>query len=681
MRRLILTLAVAGVAGTLEAQEWRAMGPPGGEVRAMTADPRNPQRLYLGATDGHIFGSRNAGESWELLGRAGERRDGVITAILVDPRNSRRIYASLWTLDATAGGGVYRSEDGGRTWQAAGLARQGVRALAQSELLPDVLVAGTLDGIYRSRDAGKRWERISPEGHEEIRNLDSLALDPRDPEIIYAGTFHLPWKTTDGGRNWAPIHTGMIDDSDVMSIAVDRVNAERIYASACSGIYQSENGGALWRKIQGIPYSARRTHVITQHPVESQIIYAGTTEGLWKTADGGATWNRVTPREWVINALVVQPGRLVMGTEREGVLVSEDGGANFRASNEGFQHRQVLSLALDPDQPQRVLAVLANSNDSLLATEDGGRTWAPLGPGLEKEKLLRVYAAPDGWWASLERGGLRRYDTEKGRWVAEGRLAPEAGKAAKPFAHVVSSMAFGESAWYAATPEGLHISQDAGETWRPLPLGPVMLAVSSVRVSRDGLRLWIVSLRGMVFSRDAGATWTWHDLPPEADGALRLDVADDHTLLAIARKGLYISRDLGKSWSLAAYGLPDAPLQDLATSGDVFLAAMQTGGLYVSRDRGQTWARLEGRLAEGHFPVVLPAPSSSASRSEAIAGRSSPAATGPAAPGASTAAPLVNVIFAGSASEGLFAVELSSHRTVGASEHAAAPRAVGRKPQ
>ena len=127
-------------------------------------------------------------------------------------------------------------------------------------------MAGTLDGVYRSRDASKSWERISPEHHEELRNLDSLAIDPRDPRIIYAGTFHLPWKTTDGGRTWHPIHDGMIDDSDVMSLLIDRSNPGRIFASACSGIYRSDNGAAQWRKIQGIPYTARRTYAITQDP-------------------------------------------------------------------------------------------------------------------------------------------------------------------------------------------------------------------------------------------------------------------------------------------------------------------------------------------------------------------------------------------------------------------------------
>lgn len=614
------------------AQTWRSLGPRGGDVRALALDPRDPSKIYLGTTDGHIFGSRNGGESWDLLGRAGPRLDGVITAILVDPRSSRLLYASLWTLEPQSGGGIYRSEDGGRNWEPFGLEGEAVRALAQAESDANVITAGTLTGVFRTRNGGKSWQRISPEGHEEIRNIDSIAIDPRDPDIVYAGTFHLPWKTTDGGRTWTAIAQGMIDDSDVMSMVVDRMDAERIYASACSGIYRSENGGKLWTKVQGIPYSARRTHVIVQHPLEPAVVYAGTTEGLWKTKDAGSRWERITPKDWVINALVIPPTdsqRLVIGTERLGIMVSDDSGRNFRAANDGFSHRQVLALALDRDRAGRVLAVLANAPDAALATEDGGIVWSPLGPGLDTEKLLRVYAAPEVWIAALERGGLMRYEEKTGEWKRVGIVVDAEKKITRAFQSLVTDMAFGEGAWYAASPEGLFVSRDAGATWKILPLGPVSLPVSSVRVSRDGRQLWIVSLRGMVFSKDSGASWKWHDLPFEAGGAMRLDLADPDgkTLLSIARKGLYVSRDAGGTWQLVAAGLPDAPLRDLAISGEVVLAAMETGGLFISHDGARSWSRIEGTLAEGQFPVVT-TPTSD------------------------------RVIFAASASEGVFAIEL-----------------------
>jgi photosystem II stability/assembly factor-like uncharacterized protein len=209
-----------------------------------------------------------------------------------------------------------------------------------------------------------------------------VAVDPHHPDVIYAGTSHLPWKTVDGGRHWVSIHEGMIDDSDVMSIVVDRGHPARVFASACSGIYRSENGGAVWQKIGGIPNTARRTHVIRQDPHRPQVLFAGTTEGLWRSTDGGGSWHRVTPADWSVNGLVVSeatPGRLIVGTQKLGLLVSDDSGQTFRAANEGFNHRRVVSLALDSAHPARVLAVLTDAPEPLLATDDGGLTWKPLG--------------------------------------------------------------------------------------------------------------------------------------------------------------------------------------------------------------------------------------------------------------------------------------------------------------
>ena len=672
MRRLIQFVSFFLLASLpLSAQVWKPMGPPGGDVLSLAADPADPRRIYLGTADGHIFGSTDGGESWKILGRAGHSADGVITAILVDPRNPRILFAAAWSRESNGGGGVFRSEDAGVTWRRAGLDEHAVRALAQAPSNPEMLVAGALDGVYRSLNSGRTWQRISPEDNEEIRNLDSIAIDPNDPDIIYAGTFHLPWKTMDGGRSWRPIHEGMIDDSDVMSIVVDRTNARRIFASACSGIYRSDDGGALWRKIQGIPYAARRTHAILQDPHRPQTVYAATTEGLWRTTDAGSSWQRLTPGDWVINALVLDartPGRMVMGTEQLGVMVSEDGGKKFCAANEGFYHRQILALALDRERPERVLAVLANAPEAVLATDDAGRTWKPLGPGLKAEAVRRVYASPSGWLAALDRGGLMRYDAEKSAWQRIGEVTGEpafsSGEAAdeskvktnqnsggrslssgkkkgankkglqplkqkgpRPLNQVILDMAFTHDAWYAASDDGLLVSKDTGANWVITQVGPVALPARSVRVSPDAKSFWLVTLRGMMFSGDAGATWSWHDLPYEAGGALRIDTAGEKTLLATAGKGLFISRDFGNTWKQAAYGLPQAPIQDLAIAGDILLVSMQTRGLYISYDRGATWMRIEGTLAEGRFPVV-------------------------------TAREAATIVYAASSTEGLYAVEL-----------------------
>jgi photosystem II stability/assembly factor-like uncharacterized protein len=248
-----------------------------------------------------------------------------------------------------------------------------------------------------------------------------------------------------------------------------------------------------------------------------------------------------------------------------------------------------------------------------------------------------------------------RYDAQNQSWQHAGILTGEAAAepvtkprgsrslpgvtktAPRALQQVVNDMAFGADRWFAATDTGLLMSADRGATWSLKPLGPLTtLPVQSVRVSQDAERLWVVSLRGLVFSTDGGASWAWHDLPMKSGGAITLqaDNAEEGTLISIAHNGLYISRDAGNTWQQAASGLPSTPVQDFAVAGSIFLASMRTGGLYVSSDTGRTWTRVTGTLADGFFPAVI---------TNSNAG----------------------VIFAASATEGLYAVEWSGFAATG----------------
>jgi photosystem II stability/assembly factor-like uncharacterized protein len=632
------------------AQTWRQVGPPGGDVQSLAAVPGNARGLFLGTSDGHVFGSRDGGEHWELLGRIGEHHDDVIMSMVVDARSANTLYATSWTL-SSHGGGVYRSADAGHTWQLIGLEGLVVRAIAEAPSNPDILVAGATDGVYRSGDSGKHWDRISPEKHEDLRNFDSIAIDPDDPNIIYAGTYHLPWKTVDGGKNWIPVHQGMVDDSDVMSITIDQNNASHVFASACSGIYHSPDGGTNWTKFKGIPKDSRRTVHILQDPKRPMTVYAATTEGLWKTSDDGANWRLITPVSWSILSMVIDPensDRLILGTERLGIQVSDNGGQTYRASNQGFSHRRIVDAAVDSQHPERALVVLTSNFEPLLETKDAGRTWTPLATGLKSGPPRHIFASPDGWFAAPGPGGLLRYDASKSSWVlvnqvieksvpmqnrraasvkkasaqsaktsapksAASSAAPAAAKSTVPFHAKVNDMAFGNEAWYAATEDGLLVSRDRGLNWSTVPLAPVQqppaaapaLSNTSIRAVRTGngnSYVWALTYRQLEVSGDGGKTWIARTLPFEPRGSLHLHPTDENTVVLASDHGVFVSRDTGGSWHQA--NLSELSIDDLTAVRNAVVVSTAKGTLFLSRDGGKTWGHMDGPNAEGTLSAL-----------------------------------------------------------------------------
>lgn len=432
---ILLHLLFAAVPPTsAQQQPWLPIGPPGGNVLSLALSPQNS--VYLGTADGHIFLSSDAARHWTLRARVSSRRDAVIQKLLVDRRDPQTLFAAVWFQDVS-GGALYRSSDSGVTWQIAGLSGEILRTIEQSPSAPQIFVAGTRSGVFRSTDSARTWQRISPAGDPELRNVDSIAIDPRDPQTVYAGTYHLPWKTTDAGKSWNSVSSGMIDDSDVMSLRVDASSSSRVFASACSGIYRSENAGAQWTKLQGIPYSSRRTQAIVQDPQNPQALYAATTEGLWLTRDGGESWTRTTPRDWIVNDVVVFPSansaRVLLATEAQGLLVSDDAGVTFAPANLGFSHRITAALLADPAEPSHLLAWQPGSPVPLIVSPNSGADWLPL-PGVtpaDVAAIARLFSTASGWWLANSKGQLFFYDFSATQWQPF-RFAPELPRKRSP---------------------------------------------------------------------------------------------------------------------------------------------------------------------------------------------------------------------------------------------------------
>ena len=326
LRSLVGLCVLLGAASMpMLALNWFPLGPYGGDARSFAVDQHDSKHLYLGTANGWIYESHDGGENWARLSQIAKRNDLMIDHILTDAKDPRRLLVGAYIVDRPFGG-LYLSEDGGRTWSdVADMRGQSVRSLARSPSDPKEIVAGTLQGVFLSHDNGMRWTQISPADSKEIHEIQSLAIDPVDPQVIYAGTWHLPWKTSDGGAHWVNIKQGIIEDSDVFSILVDPQQPQTIYASACSGIYKSTDAAAQFKKVQGIPSAARRTRKLAQDPSNLQTVYAGTTEGLYRTLDGGEVWDRMTGPDVIINDVYVDPNdakHVLLATDRGGVLRS-----------------------------------------------------------------------------------------------------------------------------------------------------------------------------------------------------------------------------------------------------------------------------------------------------------------------------------------------------------------------
>src|SRR5215469_1492072 len=405
----LLLFALIGILYSLpvHAQSWIVLGPEGGDARSFGYSPKNPDRILLGTTTSTIFVSSDGGTNWSRLARIGEGtrdadHDYVIDHIVVDPEDPNSIFVAAWSVDDRTSGDIFYSHDGGKSWNPSpGMHGKPVRALALGPSNSHLLVAGALDGVYVSSDAGGSWDRISPPDDEGLRNIESVAIDPKDPNVIYAGTWHLAWKTGDRGISWHKINKGMIDDSDVFSIIVDASNSSVVFASACSGIYRSESAGDQFHKVQGIPFSARRTRILKQDPANPSVVYAGTTEGLWRTRDSGKTWKQLTEPDVVVNDIWVDPRnatRLLLATDRAGILASLDGGERFTSANHGYVHRHITSILPDQADKDGIYVGIAGDRQwgGVYRVQLASKSWKQKSGGLGGRDVLTMKQASDG---------------------------------------------------------------------------------------------------------------------------------------------------------------------------------------------------------------------------------------------------------------------------------------------
>jgi photosystem II stability/assembly factor-like uncharacterized protein len=483
---------------------------------------------------------------------------GVAT-VVVDPRNSAIVYAA-------AGGRVYRSTDGGRTWTGGLQIDPRVDALAIDPQRPSVLYAGTGAGVFKSVDAGRSWvfsglgqtPRL-PGGPRGEGNVGTIVVDPSDSNVVYAVAgfavdgSHVS-KSTDAGRTWRTLSTspGYVSD-----LTIDPAKPQTLYAAAWPAptpppestqgtIAMSTDGGATWRTVLA---NDGEIWAIVADPASPGAVYALGTAGILVSADGGQTWQLASkaPASYLTTLVPdpQDPKTLYLSTWRSGVFRTSDAGRTWSALGATLG----APIAIDPRAPSTLYAGRGNT---LVKTADGGTTWQPAGTGIVSSDVLStatdprndrvVYAATD---AGLIRSGNR------GRaWAT---LRPGVGQAIavdpSNSAHLLAS-----------GPRGIVMSTDGGRTWSSAA-GSV--TGDAKRSHKDGWGQVSAIVfdphhprtvfaaefgAGLITSTDGGRVWRQAANRPAWISTIVADPLGSGTLYTNFDGGLLRSPDEGSSW-------------------------------------------------------------------------------------------------------------------------------------
>jgi photosystem II stability/assembly factor-like uncharacterized protein len=649
--------------------DWRANGPPGGDVRSLVVDPNNADRFYLGTLDAQIYTSADAGKSWELLYNFNKPKL-FVDHIIVDPRDSKALYVAAHRHKES--GGFFKSVDGGHRWrESPELKNEALHSLTQSESNPSVLIAGTFNGIFRSDNSGDSWTQLPTSTTPGLIHVESLAIDPRTTDTIYAGTWYLPYKSIDGGQTWKNIKNGIIDDSDIFAIDIDPRDPNHVIASACSGIYETANAGDSWTKVQGIPSQSRRTRAIVQHPSIPGLVFAGTTEGFWRSDRGGKadSWMVTTSRQLEVNSIAVHPSRpqtIYIGTNNYGVMVSTDGGKNFVPTNGGYSGRFANVIVADRETPNRIYAATINTTTGggfLFVSTDNGETWRPsmrsMPPRLITYAILQdshdanlIYLGTNlGVYRSIDRGASW---TPAAMPIAP--IAPPKGAGKKTTAAVMKQMAapkpsevtrkaqqaLNTAGYKVGVPDGLAgkqtiaalrkyqadhdlpvtgkidditlkslgLPEGMGEEFVPLA-DAVNALVQTVDVETQQPVLLAATNSGLYRSPDPVIGWQKLPYGVNFDARTSCVSADpqqpETIIVGTAASGVLISHDAGKSWQ-AVSGIPtEAPVNTIARDSQHpnNIYVGTKQSFYLSHDGGDSWMRRGGNLPFGDFTSIL----------------------------------------------------------------------------
>jgi photosystem II stability/assembly factor-like uncharacterized protein len=602
-------------------ERWRLIGEglrySGFQDAVLEPAPFEPGKLFLVRGDAPLWVSGDRGGRWHVVNPSAGPLSSVLD-VAADPVQPSVVYAAFPS--------VFKSRDGGRTWTSStsGFGAYVPAALGVDPAAPETLYAGAfrfnedhLDlRVYRSADGGATWDALTAPGELRLAPVTDLlphqfVVVPGTPRAIYLATQRGGViRSLDGGATWGAANDGLDPFDipvDVEGIAVDPSEPSTLYAAVADlfharGVYKTIDRGDHWvRAGSGIPEGVP-VHDVVVDPAEPSRIYAATGVGVFVSEDAGGTWR---PRASGMASEVSSsspdphaPGRRYASTTSAGPLRTTDGGVTwepFATALAPETRSQALDLAAAPCAPGVFYLSTAGEHFGqqppegfLFKSADGGETWAPADAGLV-EGIPRLLV--DGRLCStlfaISRGrALLRSDDGAASWRRLGTsqvydLVVDPEDPDLVYAGTESSVVPGED-------EGFCRSADGGATWTcpPTPFGVRPTTFSLAAVPGPSPVLYAASGDqevSLFVSRDRGTSWRaarGAGLPAERITDLAVDRRDGSTLWAgTAGGGVFRSRDGGEDWTPISQGLGSLQVNELSFGPDGLYAAT-AGGLY-----------------------------------------------------------------------------------------------------
>ena len=614
----------------LRGLRYRLVGPSrGGRVTTVTGVPSQPRTFYMGVASGGVFRTTDGGSSWDPI-TDGKVPLGSIGSIAVAESNPEVIYVGTGSdgvrSNVSTGRGVYRSRDGGKSWEFAGLYNAGqIGAVRIHPSDPNtVWVAANGDifkpnaerGVFKTSDGGKTWKKTL--FVSDSTGAMDVELQPGNPGVVYAWMSRIerkPWsiisgsreggfyKSGDGGETWARLAAGLPGELiGKGNLAVTAANPSRIYAlieaKPGGGLYRSDDGGLTWAQVNSQGSLIQRPFYYTTlgaDPTNADVVYAG-AEGFFKSSDGGKTMAPLRTPHGDNHDIWINPrdGNTLIQANDGGANVSFDGGRTW-SSQMNQPTSEIYGVWTDNAFPYKLYG--AQQDNSTLILSSVANPFNPAdwrtGPGCETGPIMPhpsdpniVYGSCKGQYEvmSLATGQSKDY------WVGGQSLYGNPARDLILRFQRVSPMATSphdpEVLYYGS--QYVHRTRDKGVTWEKISPDltanpPCCQGASGEPITRDvtGEEFYSTLYAITESALEAGVIWTGANDGP-----------------------FHITRDNGKTWkNITPKGLPEGGRVAWIEAsphrkGSAYFAVYRyllgdyAPYLYRTNDYGATWTRL-----------------------------------------------------------------------------------------